>query len=97
MSRKGKNPYEGWIDVSLREIMGYRWRQWKEDPRIVILFLGEMMLAVGIALAIALYLDPEWNVVPFPWNVGTFLVLVGAAILIHRRTRPFRVARGLKR
>jgi membrane protein implicated in regulation of membrane protease activity len=55
-----------------------------------------MMLAVCIALAIALYLDPDWNVVPFPWNGISFLVLVGVAILIHRRTRPFRIARKMR-
>lgn len=97
MPRKQKDPLDAWMDVSVREILGYKWAQMKHDPRIVVLFMGEMMLAVCVALAIALYLDPDWNVVPFPYNVVSFLVLMGVAILIHRRTRPFRLARKLKK
>lgn len=85
------------MNVSVREILGYKWDQMKADPRVVVLFVGEMMLAVCIALAIALYLDPEWNVVPFPYNVISFLVLLGVAILIHRRTRPYRMARRMSK
>jgi membrane protein implicated in regulation of membrane protease activity len=81
------------MSITVREVLGYKWAQMKADPRIVILFVGEMMLAVCIALAIALYLDPDWNVVPFPYNMVSFLILLGVAILIHRRTRPYRVAR----
>ena len=97
MPRKQKESLDAWMDVSVREILGYKWTQMKNDPRIIVLFVGEMMLAVCIALAIALYLDPDWNVVPFPYNVVSFLVLLGVAILIHRRTRPFRIAQKLKK
>lgn len=97
MPHKQKDSLDAWMDVSVRDILGYKWTQMKHDPRIVVLFVGEMMLAVCIALAIALYLDPDWNVVPFPYNIVTFLVLMGVAILIHRRTRPFRIAKKLKK
>ncbi len=96
MPRKVASTWERWANTSLRDVFHFKWTQWKKDPRPLVLFVGEMMLAVCIALAIALYLDPDWNVVPFPWNGISFLVLVGVAILIHRRTRPFRIARKMR-
>ena len=84
-------------NVSWRAIFRFKWGQWKSDYRVPLLSLVEIILSVGIAAAIAIYLDPDWNVVAFPWNVTAFLILVGMAIWVHRQTRPFRVARRLNR
>ena len=81
------------MDISLRELWHFKWSQWKADKRTPVLWAIEILLAVGIGAAIAIYLDPEWNVVPFPWNIIAFLILVGAAIGVHRRTKPFRIAK----
>ena len=87
--------FEKWKNTSIKEVFGFKWNQWKMDTRKPLLSVVEVILAVGIAAAIAAYLDPDWNVVPFPYNVLAFVVLLGAAILVHRRTRPYRVAQKL--
>mgnify|MGYP001590214422 CR=1 FL=1 len=98
MKRKSKSKTElqSWSDASTRDMMKYYWNKLKIDRRITILWAVEMILAVMIGASIAIYLDPEWNVVPFPWNVIAFGIMLGIAILIHRRTRPFRMARKIK-
>lgn len=84
-------------EISFRAIFRFKWNQWKSDHRIPLLSMIEIILSVGIAAAIAIYLDPDWNVVPFPWNVLAFTILLGAAILVHRRTRPYRLAKKLQK
>jgi len=84
-------------DISWRAIFRFKWGQWKSDYRIPLLSVVEIILSGGVAAAIAIYLDPDWNVVAFPWNVTAFAILVGMAIWVHRTTRPFRVARRLNR
>jgi hypothetical protein len=97
MPHKPISEWETWVRASARDFLRFKWNSLTSDRRSVILAIVEIILAVCIAAAIAIYLDPEWNVVPFPWNVATFAVLVGVALLIHRRTRPYRVARRLKK
>ncbi len=82
----------GW-NASFRSFLSFKWTRLVSDQRIVFLEIIEMLLASGIGASIAIYLDPDWNVVPEPYNWIVFAVLVGVALLIHRRTRPFRVAR----
>lgn len=97
MPRKAKPTVELWEEGSTKELLAFKWNAMKRDPRIVVLSVVELMLAVCIAVSIALYLDPDWNVVPFPWNIATFIVLLGVMLLIHRRTRPYRIAKRLKK
>ncbi len=93
MSRKKVNMEMKWWNTSFHSIIAFKWGQWKSDQRRIVLWIVEMILAVGIGASIAVYLDPEWNVVPFPWNIGAFLILLGMAIWVHGRTKPYRIAR----
>lgn len=81
-----------WWNTSLRTVLHFKWSQWKSDTRKPLLSIVEVILAVGIAASIAVYLDPDWNVVSFPWNVLAFTILLGMAVWVHRRTRPYRIA-----
>lgn len=81
-----------WNNISLREVLHFKWNQLRWDKRKPVLWVVEVLLATGLAAGMALYLDPDWNVAPFPWNVVSFGVLLAAAILVHRRTRPYRIA-----
>ena len=93
---KRKTEYHSWTNASFWEMLAYQWNKIKADRRIAVLWVVEMILAAMIGAAIAIYLDPEWNVVPFPWNVIAFGIMVGVAILIHRRTRPYRMAKKIR-
>jgi hypothetical protein len=95
MSKKNQSTFEKWWGASLRQVLRFKWNQWKTDTRKPLLSMIEIILAAGIAAAMAVYLDPDWNVVPFPYNVLAFIILVGAAILVHRRTRPYRMTQKL--
>lgn len=95
MKSKNQSLFEKWWETSTRSVLRFKWNQWKMDTRKPLLSVVEVILSVGIAGAIALYLDPDWNAVPFPYNVLAFIILVGAAILVHRRTRPYRIAQKL--
>ena len=97
MSTRPRSQLDSWMGTSsFWEMVKYSRQKFFSEPRQVVLGLVEIILSVGIGAAIALYLDPDWNVVPFPWNGVAFLILVGAALWIHRLTRPYRVARKLK-
>lgn len=84
--------FDKWKNTSLRDVFHFKWNQWKMDTRKPLLSVVEIILAAGIAASIAIYLDPDWNVVPFPYNVLAFAILLGVAIGVHRRTRPYRLA-----
>lgn len=97
MPKNGSTVFQKWWNTSLRSVLRFKWNEWKSDSRKPLLSLIEVILAVGIAAAIAIYLDPDWNVVPFPYNVLAFTILAGAAIWVHRRTRPYRLAKKLSK
>ncbi len=88
-------PFQAWWKTSFRSVLRFKWNEWKTDTRKPLLSVIEVILAVGIASSIAVYLDPDWNVVAFPWNVLAFTILLGMAIWVHRRTRPYRIAEKL--
>ncbi|MFH0970513.1 MAG: hypothetical protein V1776_03570 [Candidatus Diapherotrites archaeon] len=97
MPRKKENNALTWRNASFREFILFKLANLKSDRRIILLQFVEMTLAVLIAASIAIYLDPDWNVVPFPWNGISFIILVGLAISIHRGTRPYRLARKMRK
>lgn len=99
MSANKQSPttFEKWANASFRGLLRFEWTKIQRDPRIAVLWIVEILLAVGIATSIALYLDPDVNVLPAPGNYVAFLILAGAALWIHRLTRPFRLARRIKK
>lgn len=92
LSSYNDSSFSKWWNTSFRAVFRFKWNQWKFDTRKPLLGIVEVILAVGIAASIAVYLDPDWNVVAFPWNVIAFTILLGMAIWVHRRTRPYRIA-----
>jgi hypothetical protein len=52
--------------------------------------LAEIMFAVIIALSIYVYLDPEVNLVPFPFNYVGFAFFLGISYLFFSHTKNFR-------
>lgn len=63
------------------------------DYRAAALWMIELLLGVAIAASIALYVDPDINVIPSPWNYLLFLLILGAAYYFYGFTRPFRIAK----
>lgn len=94
--KKRKTELHTWTNASFWGMLAYQWDKIKADRRVAVLWAVEMILAVMIGAAIAIYLDPDWNVVPFPYNIVAFVIMVGVAILIHRRTRPYRMAKKIR-
>ncbi len=95
-ARSSSGSWEAWMNASFQEMLRFKWQRIMEDKRLPVLWIVEVLLAVSIAVSIALYLDPDVNVLPSPWNYAAFVILAGVALLIYRRTRPFRVSRRLK-
>ncbi len=62
------------------------------NRQIVVLVLLEMLLVFFIAVSIYVYLDPEVNLVPFPWNIIIFGLLLFFMVLVFNKTRYFREA-----
>lgn len=90
--QEAKKEWALWTNESTRNFLKFLWKRFSYDPRKPLLGIVEILLAVGIAISIGLYLDPDVNVVPAPWNYVAFVILVITAALIHRRTRPYRVS-----
>ncbi len=79
--------------ITVGELFRFQWNRMKGDWRIPVLWVVELILAVILAGAIAIYLDPELNVVPFPWNIVAFGIILGVAAYLYGFTRPFRLSR----
>ncbi|VVB75074.1 Uncharacterised protein [uncultured archaeon] len=50
----------------------------------------ETAYAVILAVAIFIYLDPDINLVPYPWNYIGFAVFLGLGLLLFSHTKDFR-------
>jgi len=50
----------------------------------------EVAYAVILAIAIFIYLDPEINLVPAPWNYIGFVVFLGLGLLLFSHTKDYR-------
>ena len=62
------------------------------DKEVSVLLFVEFIFAIMLAIAIYIYLDPEVNIVPWPWNYITFFVVLIVGLYFFSRTRPFREA-----
>jgi len=52
--------------------------------------IAEIIFAFLIALSIYLYLDPEVNLISFPFNYIAFAFLLGVGLLLFSHTKEFR-------
>ncbi len=98
MKRKkeySQSGFEAWSHASFRELLRFHWKNLRGDHRDAALWMMELLLGVGVAASIALYVDPEINLVPVPWNYLVFILIVGVAYYLYGFTRPFRVAKRL--
>jgi len=60
------------------------------EREIIVLLFVEFIFAIMLAVAIYIYLDPEVNVVPWPWNYITFFIVLIAGLYLFSRTKAFR-------
>jgi hypothetical protein len=60
------------------------------DREVISIFFLEFVFAIIIALAIYIYLDPEVNFVPWPFNYIAFFAFLAFGIYIFSQTKAFR-------
>jgi len=53
--------------------------------------LAEVLFATILAISIFLYLDPEINIVPFPYNYIAFGFFLGVSLLLFSHTKQYRL------
>lgn len=63
----------------------------KDDSRVLALLLLQFTFVMVIVVSIALYLDPETNIVPFPWNIIGFVIFVAGSFWLYSYTKFFRI------
>jgi len=56
-----------------------------------VFILGEVLFATILAISIFLYLDPEVNLVPTPYNYIAFAFLLGVGLLLFSHTKQYRL------
>jgi hypothetical protein len=95
--KQSLNDLEWWLKTSTREVLAFQWKKITSDIRIPFLWIVEIVLAVILATSIAIYLDPEVNVLAEPWNYAAFVIIATTAIWLHAFTRPFRVMRRISK
>ena len=62
------------------------------DKEITVLLFVEFIFAIMLAVAIYIYLDPEVNIVPWPWNYIAFFIVLIFGLYFFSKTKPFREA-----
>ncbi len=62
----------------------------KASRQKTIFVFVEVAYAVILAIAIFIYLDPEINLVPYPWNYIGFVIFLGLGLLLFSHTKDFR-------
>lgn len=60
------------------------------DLKTFIFVFTELVFSVLIALSIFIYLDPEVNLVPYPYNYISFAFLLGIAYILFSHSKEFR-------
>lgn len=74
----------------IKETFGKKITNAKEDSRVAAILLLQFIFAMVIVLSIAIYLDPETNLVQAPWNYILFIIFVAASFWFYRYTKFFR-------
>ena len=75
----------------IKEVAKQKLTSAKQDTRVIALLMLQFAFVIVIVMSIALYLDPETNIVPFPWNVIGFIAFVGISIWLYHYTKFFRI------
>ena len=65
-------------------------RSAKDDSRVLALLLLQFIFIMVIVVSIALYLDPDTNIVSFPWNIIGFVLFVAGSFWLYSYTKFFR-------
>jgi len=78
-------PFEG-VKGSAKEKI----KSSKEDKRYPALVILELILIFSLVAAIVFYLDPEYDILPIPWNFASFAIMVVAVFWIYSYTTEFR-------
>jgi len=60
------------------------------EREVVVLLFVEFIFAIMLAVAIYIYLDPEVDIVPWPWNYITFFIVLIVGLYFFSKTKPFR-------
>ncbi len=93
---KEATPWTVLNSITFGELLRFQARKIKQDWRIPLLWLVELILAIVLAGSIAIYLDPDINLVPFPGNIMAFVIIASVTWYLHGFTRPFRMSRRMK-
>ena|SRR3989338_3346064 len=62
----------------------------KKEPRIPAILILEFTLSMALVLATIIYLDPNYNIIPWPWNIFLFLGVLGIVVYLYAFSEPFR-------
>jgi len=62
-----------------------------QDPRVMALIVLELVIVLIVCVGIYVYLDPETNIIAFPWNFLGFILLVGVSAYLYRFTKFYRI------
>jgi len=86
----------------MKEKIMDKWKEAKEDPRLIVITLIELLFSFIIMLSIYFYLDPKRNVsgmpeIPFPFNLIAFIVMLALLIYIYTMTILYRQERENKK
>ncbi len=71
--------------VSKKKILGV-------DRNVAILLITEFVFAIVIAFSVYIYLDPEVNLVPWPFNWIAFIAFLALGYYLFSQTKLFREA-----
>ncbi|MDO8538650.1 MAG: hypothetical protein Q7S21_07255 [archaeon] len=61
------------------------------DPRVMALIVIELIIVFIVSVGIVVYLDPETNLIPFPWNLLGFAIIIIISAYLYRFTGLYRV------
>jgi len=59
------------------------------NREVVALLFAEFVFAILIATSIYVYLDPDVNFVPWPFNYISFFALLAVGLFLFSKTKPF--------
>ncbi|MDD3160001.1 MAG: hypothetical protein PHQ98_03470 [Candidatus ainarchaeum sp.] len=59
------------------------------NRQIIVLYLVEILIAIFIAGSIFVYLDPDFNIAPWPFNYVAFIGILAFGFYIFSLTKPY--------
>ena len=70
-----------------------KWHNAKSDKRIPAYMVFEWVLILLLLIGIIVYLDPQTNLVPTPYNYVGFAIVLVLVALLYRAAHPYHVER----